>query len=355
MNGRFASELETISFYDTSTLPTEEMLEAMRTATLGDDVYGEDPTVNELEAMAAEILGKEACVFLPSGTMANLAAIIAHARRGDEVVLEEEAHVVYYEAGGVAAVAGCMPLLVKGDRGVLRAEMIESVLRKPNDHYPPTSLICVENTHNRAGGTITRPEVMAGLRELADRRGLRIHVDGARIFSAAVALGVPVNELAADADSVSVCLSKGLSAPVGSILAGSGRFVGRARRARKLLGGGMRQAGVVAAAGIVALQKGIDRLREDHVMARRLADELSKIPSLLVDPEAVETNMVLVDTSRAEVRSEKVVERLRADYGIRASARPPSTVRFVTHRHIGEAQVAAAVEALRDIVSDAPR
>lgn len=355
MNGRFASEVETISFYDTSTLPTEEMLEAMRTATLGDDVYGEDPTVNELEAMAAEILDKEACVFLPSGTMANLAAIIAHVRRGDEVVLEEEAHIVYYEAGGVASVAGCMPLLVKGDRGVLRAETIESVLRKPNDHYPPTSLICVENTHNRAGGTITRPEVMAGLRQLADRRGLRIHVDGARIFSAAVALGVPVSELTADADSVSVCLSKGLSAPVGSILAGSGSFVGRARRARKLLGGGMRQAGVVAAAGVVALQKGIDRLREDHVMARRLADGLSKIPSLLVDPEAVETNMVLVDTSGAELRADKVVERLRADYGIRASARPPSTVRFVTHRHIGETQVAAAVEALKEILAEEPR
>ena len=184
-----------ISFYDTSTLPTEDMLDAVRHARLGDDVYGEDPTVNELEAMAAEMLGKEASVFMPSGTMANLAAIIAHTERGDEVVLEEEAHIVYYEVGGISAIAGCIPLQVKGDRGVLSADLVEEKLRKPNIHYPRTSLVCVENTHNRAGGTITPPEVMLGLRELADRWGLRVHVDGARIFNAAVALGIPVSEL----------------------------------------------------------------------------------------------------------------------------------------------------------------
>lgn len=343
-----------ISFYDTSTLPTDEMLDAMRAAELGDDVYGEDPTVNELEAMAAEILGKEASVLMPSGTMANLAAIMAHTRRGDEIVLEKEAHIVHYEAGGMAAIAGCMPLLVKGRRGVLSADLVEPKLRKPNEHFPPSSLICIENTHNRAGGTITRPAVIEGLGDLAERRGVAVHVDGARLFHAAVALGIPVSELVTRADSVSVCLSKGLSAPVGSLLAGSRAFVARSRRARKMLGGGMRQAGVIAAAGLVALQKGIDRLSEDHVNAQRLASELAAIPGLRVDSDTVETNMVLVDTAPAGIRADRLVARLRADYDIRASARPPYIVRFVTHRHIGATEIGALVEALMKILDTRP-
>jgi threonine aldolase len=340
-----------ISFYDTSTLPTEEMLDAVRHAPLGDDVYGEDPTVNELEAMAAEMLGKEASVFMPSGTMANLAAIIAHTERGDEVVLEEEAHIVYYEVGGISAVAGCIPLQVKGDRGVLSADLLEEKLRKPNIHYPRTSLVCVENTHNRAGGTITPPEVMLGLRELADRWGLRVHVDGARIFNAAVALGIPVSELVEHADSMCFSLSKSLSAPVGSILAGSHEHVSSARRTRKMLGGGMRQAGVLASAGIVALQEGIDRLADDHERAHELANRISDIPLLDVDPASVETNMVLVDTSRTGLGADALVKRLEAEYDIRASARPPYTVRFVTHRHIGDMEVSRLEEALREILS----
>ena len=339
-----------ISFYDTSTLPTDEMLDAMRYAPLGDDVYGEDPTVNELEAMAAEMLGKEASVFMPSGTMANIAAIIVHTERGDEVVLEEEAHILYYEVGGISAVAGCIPLQVKGDRGVLSAGLVEEKLRKPNIHYPETSLICVENTHNRAGGTITRPEVMLEVRELADRWGLRVHVDGARIFNAAVALGIPASELVQHADSICFSLSKGLSAPVGSILAGSHEHVSSARRVRKMLGGGMRQAGVLASTGIVALQKGIDRLADDHERARELAHRISAIPPLEVDPADVETNMVLVDTSRTGLRADALVKRLRSEYDIRASARPPYTVRFVTNRHIGDTEVAKLEEALREIV-----
>ncbi|MGH2985165.1 MAG: threonine aldolase family protein [Solirubrobacterales bacterium] len=339
-----------ISFYDTSTLPTEEMREAMRTAPLGDDVYGLDPTVNELEALAAEALGKEASVFMPSGTLANLAALLAHVRRGDEVVLEQDAHVVYYEAGGIAAVAGCMPLLVKGERGVIHPELIEPVLRRANVHYPPTSLIWVENTHNRAGGTITRPEVMEELRELADRRRLRLHVDGARLFHAAVALGAPASDLVAHADSVSFSLSKGLSAPVGSLLAGSTEFVASARRARKMLGGGMRQAGVVAAAGIVALRSGIHRLADDHARARDIAHRLSAIRGLAVDPSDVETNMVLVDTSGSGIPAAEVVQRLRADHDIRASATRPYSVRFVTHRQIGGAEVTALADALTETV-----
>lgn len=339
-----------ISFYDTSTLPTEEMLAAMQTAPLGDDVYGLDPTVNELEALAAEMLHKQASVFMASGTLANLAALLAHAQRGDEVVLEMDAHMTYYETGGVAAVAGCMPLLVKGERGVLRPELIEPMLRRPNVHYPPTSLICVENTHNRAGGIVTPPEVMEGLRELADRRGLRLHVDGARIFNAAVGLGVPAAELVLHADSVSFSLSKGLSAPVGSLLAGTTEFIARARRARKMLGGGMRQAGVIAAAGIVALQSGVRRLADDHTRARELAGSLSTIPGLAVDPNEVETNMVLIDTSGAGIPAAEVVRRLRADHEILAGARPPDSVRFVTHRHIGKAEVTALSKALTEIV-----
>lgn len=339
-----------ISFYDTSTMPTEEMLEAMRTAPLGDDVYGLDPTVNELEALAAETLSKEASVFMTSGTLANLAALLAHVRPGDEVVVEEDAHVVYYETGGIAAVAGCMPLLLKGERGVIRPELVEPVLRRANVHYPPTSLIWVENTHNRAGGTITRPEVMEGLRELADRHGLRVHLDGARVFNAAIALGVPARELVAHADSVSFSLSKGLSAPVGSILAGTTEFIARARRARKMLGGGMRQAGVVAAAGIVALRSGIHRLADDHTRAQDLAHGVSAIHGLAVDPNDVETNMVRVDTSGTGISAAEVVQQLRADHDIRASAAHPYGIRFVTHRQIGEAEVTALVDALTEIV-----
>lgn len=339
-----------ISFYDTSTLPTEEMLEAMRTARLGDDVYHEDPTVNELEAMAAQMMGKEAGLFLPSGTMANLVALMTLAKPGDEVALEEEAHIVYYEVGGVAAVAGCMPLLVPGERGVLPAATVEAHLRKPNEHYPHTSLICVENTHNRAGGTITRPNVMAELRDLADRRGLLIHVDGARVFNAAVALGIPAHELAADADTMMFCLSKGLSAPVGSLLVGASDHIQKARRVRKMLGGGMRQAGVLAAAGIVALQKGIDRLAEDHAMARELARRLGALHEIHVDPELVETNIVLVDTEPAGIRADDFVQRLRSEFDIRASARPPYTVRFVTHRHIGASEVSDLTDAVEQIL-----
>lgn len=340
-----------ISFYDTSTLPTEEMLEAMHRARLGDDVYHEDPTVNELEALSAEMLHKEAAIFMPSGTMSNLVAVMCHTQHGDEVVVEAEAHVMYYETGGIAAVAGVMPLAIQGDRGVLRAGQIESKLRRPNQHYPRTTLLCIENTHNRGGGTITNLQVMRELRELCDRWGLRLHVDGARIFNAAVALNVPVRDLAADADSIWFALSKGLSAPVGSVLLGNREFIEHARRLRKMLGGSMRQAGVLAAAGIVALQSGIDRLAEDHLRARQLAERLTEIPHLRVDPQAVETNMVMIDIQETGLRADQLVAALKAR-GIRASSRPPYAVRFVTHRLIGEAEIAILVQALREILAE---
>ncbi|MGA2527625.1 MAG: GntG family PLP-dependent aldolase [Acidimicrobiales bacterium] len=344
-----------VIFYDTSTLPTDAMLEAMRAARLGDDVYGEDPTVNALEALTAEMLGKDASIFMPSGTMANLVAVMAHTRRGEEVVCDAEAHVINYEAGGMALVAGCMPLAITTQRGVLTAPDVEPRLRRLNEHYPRTALILVENTHNRAGGTITVPEIMVGLRDLCDRRGLKLHVDGARIFNAAVALGVSAEKLARCADSVSVCLSKGLSAPVGSMLAGNREFIHEARRIRKSLGGGMRQAGVLAAAGLVALESGLDQLARDNAMARYLASELSTIPTIDVDVRAVETNIVLIGIERSGLSADELVGRLRSKFGIRVSAQRPSSVRFVTHRHIGEKEVGIAVECLLSILGERAR
>lgn len=335
-----------ISFYDTSTLPTQEMLDAIASASLGDDVYGLDPTVNELEAVAASLMGKEAAVLLPSGTMANLAAVMSWTRPADEIVLEAEAHLVYYEAGGISGVAGCIPLPVPGDRGVLRAEEVERHLRRPDQHYPVTRLVCVENTHNRAGGTITPVGVMKELRQLCDARQLALHVDGARIFNASVALDIPAADLVADADSVSFSLSKGLSAPVGAVLAGSAEFIGRARRARKMLGGGMRQAGIIAAAGLVGLRTGIDRLREDHEQARSLAAKLAELPGLSVSP--AETNFVMIDTGAWGIGAAQLVAELKSR-GIAASARPPHTVRFVTHRQVGDAEADILVAALREI------
>jgi threonine aldolase len=339
-----------VSFYDTSTMPTEEMLDAMRSARLGDDVYGEDPTVNELEALTAAMLGMEASLFLPSGTMANLVAVLAQTRRGDEIAGEADAHLFNYEAGGIAMIAGCMPLLIAGSGGVLTAEQVEPRLRRPNDHYPPTTLLAIENTHNRAGGAVTPPAVLAGLRELCDRHGLRLHVDGARIFNAAVALDLPVAAVVRDADSVSFCLSKGLSAPVGSMLAGSADTIREARRMRKVLGGGMRQAGVLAAAGIVALRGGVDQLARDHAMARYLAQELSSIALLDIESKKVQTNIVVAGITRAHVTVEDLVSRLRHEFGIRVSAQPPSFIRLVTHRHIGEEEVARVTDAISAIV-----
>jgi threonine aldolase len=338
-----------LHFYDTSTEPTPAMIEAMAHAEVGDDVYHSDPTVNELERLGASLLGHADAVYMPTGTMSNLSAVLAAADRGTEVIAEASAHIVYYEAGGMAAVAGTMPRTIPTDDGVLTAERVAPYLRKPDQHYPPTSMLCVENTHNRAGGTVTDVATMAGLRALCDEHGLHLHVDGARIFNAAVALGVDVARLSGPADSVSVCLSKGLSAPVGGLLAGSEEFVARGRRARKLLGGAMRQAGVVAAAGIVALQTGIDRLAEDHLRARQIADGLLPVSGLTVLTPSPVTNFVLIDVAPSGRSAEDVVADLRR-HGINASSRPPTTIRFVTHRQIGEEEAAALVKALTEIM-----
>ncbi|MBI4571377.1 MAG: low-specificity L-threonine aldolase, partial [Chloroflexi bacterium] len=270
---------------DTLTHPTPAMREAMAKAEVGDDVFGEDPTVRRLEQMAAERMGKEAAVFVASGTMGNLVSLLAHCGRGDEAIVGSEAHVLHYEAGGVPGLGGVQLRPVRNDgHGMIDLDELEATIRLENVHFPRTSAVCLENTHNRCGGGVLTAEETAAVARIARRHGVAVHLDGARIFNAAVALGVAPSELAAQADSVTFCLSKGLSAPVGSLVCGSAEFVQRARRMRKMVGGGMRQAGVIAAAGIVALETMVDRLAEDHEHAQLLARGLAQLPGIRIDP-----------------------------------------------------------------------
>lgn len=343
-----------VSFYDTATEPTEAMRAAMLAAPVGDDVYGRDPTVNELEERCAGMFGKEAAVFMPSGTMANLAAVMAHTCRGDAVVVEARSHLARAEAGGLAVIAGCMPVPVSTERGILRAVHVEPFLEPPDDHRAQVRLVCVENTHNRAGGTATSADVMQELRKLCDGWGVRIHVDGARILHAAVALDLAPAVLAAEADSVCFSLSKALGAPVGSVLLGSAGFVAAARRKRKLLGGGMRQAGVMAAAGIVALGDWRARLAEDHRRAAALADRLDAVPGVTTEPRPVPTNIVYCNIEGTGLSAPDVAERLLAR-DIFCGAASPRTLRFVTHGQIGDANVTSLVTALREIVEEDAR
>lgn len=334
---------------DTQTLPTEEMLEAMRRAPLGDDVFGEDPTVNRLEEMAAKITGKESSLFVASGTMGNLCALMSHTRPGDEVVLEAESHTYYYEVGGFSALAGLSPRFVQGKHGIMTVDMIKKVIRPENIHFPSATLLCVENTHNRGGGTIYPPSLMDEIAQFVHNEGWKVHVDGARIFNAAVASGVKVKELVKNADSVMFCLSKGLSAPVGSVLAGDQNFIKRARKVRKMLGGGMRQAGVIAAAGIVALDTMVDRLAEDHANARYMAEELVKIDGLKVDLNTVQTNMIYVDISALNITADQL-ELLLKKQGLLVSPVSPYQVRLVTNRHITSNEAHQAVAIIKEIV-----
>jgi len=326
---------------DTVTHPTEEMRAAMARAPVGDDVFGEDPTVNELEALAAEKVGKEAAVFVPSGTMGNLIAVMAHTQKGDAVILEAECHTYRSEAGSISAVAGVVPTPVVGVNGYLTPEQVRAAVRGPNIHIPPARLVCLENTHNRAGGMPFSPQEMDATCLAARQLGLAVHLDGARLFNAAVAFGVPATDLTRNVDSVMFCVSKALSAPVGSLVAGSRAFVERARRFRKMVGGGMRQAGVIAAAGIVALRTMIDRLAEDHANARRLAEGLAEVPGLVVNLERVRTNMVLVEV-QPPLTAADFSARLQRE-GVLALPVDPQTVRMVTHRHITFAMVERAV------------
>jgi threonine aldolase len=334
---------------DTVTQPTEAMREAMARAPVGDDVFGEDPTIRELEELAAQRLGKAAGLFVPSGTMANLVAVLTHTQRGDAAIVEADSHTYNYESGGMAAVAGVMPHPIAGPRGYLTPEQIRGAVHPADPHYAPARLVCLENTHNRQGGVPFGPDEMDAVCEAAHELGLSVHVDGARIFNAAVALSVPAAALVRTADSVMFCVSKGLSAPVGSVLLGSEEFIGRARRFRKMVGGGMRQAGVIAAAGIVALRTMVDRLAEDHANARRLADGIASIPGLYVRPDLVRTNIAYFEV-RPPLSVSDFLSRLHGD-GVLALQTGPETVRAVTHRHVSAQDIDRAVASMRRAVT----
>lgn len=330
---------------DTVTHPTAEMRRAMFEVVVGDDVYGEDPTVNRLEAIAAQKLGKEAGLFTTSGTQSNITAVLTHTRHGNEVILGSEAHIFWYEVGGAAALAGVVLRTVPNDAlGRLDLNEVEQAIRGKNIHYPETTLFCLENTQNRCGGAVLTVEYTKEACTLAHRHGLKMHLDGARIFNASVALGVPAAELARDVDSVGFCISKGLSAPVGSLLCGSKDFVERARKFRKMLGGGMRQAGVLAAAGIVALETMIDRLAEDHANARRLAEGLALINGITVVNQPPPTNIVMFDLA-PEIPVNEFVARLMAK-GVKVGSRGGNLFRAVTNRMVSTLDIN---EALSDI------
>ena len=333
---------------DVVTLPTPEMLEAIRRATLGDDNKGEDPTANRLEELAAERMGKEAAILLISGTQGNLVGMLSHTQRGQEIIVEEGAHIWTSEQGGAAAIGGLMVTRVKGVLGFPSPEEVEAAIRPDDVHSPRTGLICLENTHNRAGGTVITPQQVKAIRQVADRHCLPIHVDGARIFNAAVALGIEAKDLVRDVDSITFCLSKGLSCPSGAILAGSRDYIARARRWRKVLGGTMRQAGVMAAPGIVALESMVARLAVDHEIARLLAEGLLKVGGLLIDRQTVQTNMVRVDVAGLGTDAADFCERLVA-FNVEAAPSSKNVIRLVTHRHIERQHVAEVVSAFRAV------
>lgn len=332
---------------DTVTQPTEEMRRAMAEAELGDDVYGEDPTINRLQELAAEMLGKEDALLVTSGTQGNQVAILAHCCPGSEVIIEKEAHIFYYEAGAAAALAGVQFRTLKGERGALDAAGVREAIREENIHFPPTSLICLENTHNRAGGAVIPLKKMEAIHETAREHAVPVHLDGARLFNAAVAAAVPAHRIAACADSVQICLSKGLAAPVGSLIAGTREWIARARRWRKRLGGGMRQAGIIAAPGIIALQKMVDRLAEDHAGARYLAGELSAMPGIVLDPGLVETNIVVASLEKMEAAEFCAALEKK---GILASSFGSRKVRFVTHKDVSRAQLEQALPRISEVL-----
>lgn len=338
---------------DTVTLPTDEMRRAMYEAELGDDCYGEDPTVNLLEQRSAALLGKEAGLFTVSGTMGNLVAILAHTRAGDEIILGSESHILWNEVGAASGLAGTILRTVPNeDDGTLDLGRVEATIRPEDIHYPPTTLLCLENTHNRCGGAVLTAEYTASACDLAHRHGLAVHMDGARIFNAAVALGVPVAELASPVDSVCYCLSKSLSAPVGSVLCGSREFITRARKMRKMLGGDMRQAGVIAAAGLVALDTMPARLAQDHENARRLAAGLSKIPGVSCSPDKTLTNIVMFGLS-SHVPPRPFIDRLR-ERGVKLNYPSRPTIRAVTHRMVEAEDIDLALDRIRDVVQEFP-
>ncbi len=336
---------------DTVTQPSPAMRQAMVEAELGDDVFGDDPTVQRLEGLAAEMLGKEAALFVPSGTMGNLVALLTHCGRGDEIIVGTEAHIFHAEAGGASALGGiAYRTLPNRPDGTLDLDEVVAAIRSVDEHYPPTRLLCIENTQNRCGGVPLSADYMAALGTIARAHDLPIHLDGARIFNAAIACGVPAADLAREATTVMFCLSKGLAAPVGSMLCGPRAFIRRARFNRKMVGGGLRQVGVLAGAGIVALTAMVDRLAEDHANARRLAAGLAALPGLAIDRSAVQTNMVYARVTQPGLTADALTEAAAAA-GVLFAPTDPQVVRLVTHYGIEEGDITTAIERIGRVLA----
>ena len=334
---------------DTLTLPTPAMREAMARAEVGDDVWEEDPTVRRLEEMAARRTGKDAALFVSSGTQGNLVSVLAQTRPGQEIVLDRDSHILNYEGAGAAVFGGVQTLPVATERGFLTAAQVRDNVRPNNIHIPATGLVCVENTHNRHGGTCCTPEDIAAVAAAAHAHGVAVHLDGARIFNAAVALDRPVADFARPVDSITFCLSKGLAAPVGSLICGSREFIARSRRVRKMLGGGMRQVGVLAAAGLIALDTMVDRLAEDHDHAKRLARGLAELPRLRLDPGKVQTNIVIFHVDRDGGSAELAAGCLARKVKIHQIG--PGAIRCVTHKDVDREDIDRALDAFREITA----
>lgn len=333
---------------DTVTKPTPAMRKAIAEAEVGDDVFGEDPTVNTLQQKVAEILGKEASLFVPSGTMANQLAIKSHTQPGDEVIIEATSHPYNFEGGASAALSGIQFYCLKGVRGILDVFQIEEAIRPDDHHFPVTRLICLENTHNRGGGAIYPLEKIAEISQLAKSKNLLLHIDGARLWNASVATGIKPQEYAQWADSVSVCLSKGLGAPIGSLVAGTKTFIDRVHRFRKMFGGGMRQVGIIAAAGLYALGHHIERLKEDHQNAKRLALGLKELKGIAINPDHVETNMVIFDVAESGMTAAQVSEAMKRER-ILIHAFGKTQIRLVTHLDVSGEDIEVALEAFKKV------
>ncbi|MDQ3005496.1 MAG: low-specificity L-threonine aldolase [Chloroflexota bacterium] len=337
---------------DTVTKPTPEMREAMAEAEVGDDVYGDDPTVNRLERLAAEKMGKESALFVPSGTMGNLLALLVHCQRGDEVILGNQSHIYLNEAGGMSALGGIQPCPIRNQPdGTLALDEVLASIRTDDVHHPITRLVCLENTQNICGGVPLTSDYTRQVGDLAHRNGLFLHIDGARIFNSAVAQNIPVTDLVEPADSVMVCLSKGLASPVGSVLVGAHKFIGRARHLRKMLGGGMRQVGVLAAAGIISLEQMVNRLADDHAHARLLADGLRQISGIVVDDGSPYSNMVYLNLSDdVSINSQQIGEKMRK-LGILVDAENNRRFRLVTHCQIDDDAVERTITGFREMLN----
>jgi len=346
---------------DTVTLPSPAMREAMYRAEVGDDVYGEDPTINRLQELAAERTGKEAALFVPTGTMGNATAVLAHAGRGEAVMVGNQSHIYHYEVGGASTLGGSPMYVIPTDaNGMLDLYKIETGISDGSDeHAAPTALLCIENTHNRCGGTVLNLEQLEALTSLAHAHGITVHMDGARIFNAATALGVPVSTLAQQVDSMMFCLSKGLSAPVGSIVVGSREVIHKAHRMRKLLGGGMRQTGIIAAAGIVALEQMVERLAEDHEHCKQLAYGLADYPQIEIDVERVVTNIVnfaVLNTQQQRLTHEETMQFLAKaqEHGVLMGTIGEGTIRAVTHYGLDAQDIQTALTGIRRALIDMP-